>query len=783
VATGQRFNLPYATVENNIGVPLPGAKLYFYLTGTSTPHDTWSNVGLTIANTNPVVADSSGRFPNVFLDPSIAYKVTLTDSSGVQIWTADPVQGVPPFSQQGDYEGDWFTINLLDGGLVDTSQTHSANILVHVDHALETGITYLGNCAGGTRKRIRVDAAADIFFGFDNFGAGATLFGFNEIMSTAEGGSGAAIFTITPDDIVEFVALDSVNTAGDRCWLCTNVNSRMISTILRPGGEGHITPPDLLWVFGTPKFLQTQPNIPQWPVMLDPTAINGAGRVYCGDIGLNVVGDTTRIRMTAFKADPVTGEPIVSSLWPAYIANRPGIIDQTTGKLNFPGVNMVGVPTIPDSVSSIYQGYASRIDFDVLYDPTYLSTPGAVVLSACTGTQDGATYGISPWARLWVHGPTGNVVIPGKAAFEANPTWAPTNVAGYKTPAGFVDYKTTGGWGNLSLIMTDITAGGQMGNNAVLAMRWWNAQTTGMDMGGDGTDWSLYRVADGIRSSVMTVRPSSSNNVTWTTSDHTWNHTSAASTVWPIRVVNSDNTNGTGTGVQFQAGTSTGNNSAYINAINDGTGKISLVLQTANNTSAATALTLFADKQSQFSNNIFPSTDNAFSCGTLANRWSVIYAATGAINTSDRRSKIDITESDLGLDFINALTPSRFRFIVGGKVQIGEEEVQIGETRVIDPETGQETMQPIMERRAIYQDRAGVRTHYGLIAQDVQAVLAAQNVADFGGWVLGDKNDPDSEQGLRMDEFIAPLIKAVQELSAKVTALEQQVAALTPPAP
>lgn len=43
---------------------------------------------------------------------------------------------------------------------------------------------------------------------------------------------------------------------------------------------------------------------------------------------------------------------------------------------------------------------------------------------------------------------------------------------------------------------------------------------------------------------------------------------------------------------------------------------------------------------------------------------------------------------------------------------------------------------------------------------------------DFGGWVMVDKNDPDSAQALRYEELIAPLIKAVQELAAKVAALE-----------
>jgi hypothetical protein len=40
---------------------------------------------------------------------------------------------------------------------------------------------------------------------------------------------------------------------------------------------------------------------------------------------------------------------------------------------------------------------------------------------------------------------------------------------------------------------------------------------------------------------------------------------------------------------------------------------------------------------------------------------------------------------------------------------------------------------------------------------------------------LADKDDPDSTQGLRYGEFIAPLIKAVQELSQKVADLEARL--------
>jgi hypothetical protein len=68
--------------------------------------------------------------------------------------------------------------------------------------------------------------------------------------------------------------------------------------------------------------------------------------------------------------------------------------------------------------------------------------------------------------------------------------------------------------------------------------------------------------------------------------------------------------------------------------------------------------------------------------------------------------------------------------------------------------------------------RPGTRTHYGLLAQDVKAALDKAGAGDFGGYIKTDLNNPESEEGLRYDQFIAPLIRAVQELSARVEALE-----------
>jgi len=103
---------------------------------------------------------------------------------------------------------------------------------------------------------------------------------------------------------------------------------------------------------------------------------------------------------------------------------------------------------------------------------------------------------------------------------------------------------------------------------------------------------------------------------------------------------------------------------------------------------------------------------------------------------SDSRLKENITNVSLGLNFINSLTPREY--------------TKVGRTR----------------------------THMGFVAQEVEAVLP--DAAGTSLWVKETANTagPDEAdnfvetQGLRYTEFIAPLVKAVQELSAKVAVLE-----------
>lgn len=143
--------------------------------------------------------------------------------------------------------------------------------------------------------------------------------------------------------------------------------------------------------------------------------------------------------------------------------------------------------------------------------------------------------------------------------------------------------------------------------------------------------------------------------------------------------------------------------------------------------------------------------------GSSASRWVQLYADTATISTSDVNKKKDIVDTTLGLDFIKALRPVSYKW---KKTDGGKD---------------------------------GVRDHQGFIAQEVKTLLDAQSGTDASSqalWVdfsvtgeeeqLPDHDDPEkmvtypapTDQALRYEELIAPMVKAIQELEARVASLE-----------
>jgi hypothetical protein len=76
---------PFIPAFSANGLPVAGAQLLFYLTGTTTKTTVYSDVGMVTPLANPVVADAAGRFPAIYLNDAITYRVRILDKLGAQI--------------------------------------------------------------------------------------------------------------------------------------------------------------------------------------------------------------------------------------------------------------------------------------------------------------------------------------------------------------------------------------------------------------------------------------------------------------------------------------------------------------------------------------------------------------------------------------------------------------------------------------------------------------------------------------------------------------------------
>lgn len=86
----QLFTAPTLQALNANGSPYSGAKLHFYQTGTTTAITVYQDDDATTPHSNPVIADSSGRFAPIYVNTDV-FKVVLTDADDVTIQTVDPV--------------------------------------------------------------------------------------------------------------------------------------------------------------------------------------------------------------------------------------------------------------------------------------------------------------------------------------------------------------------------------------------------------------------------------------------------------------------------------------------------------------------------------------------------------------------------------------------------------------------------------------------------------------------------------------------------------------------
>ena len=164
-------------------------------------------------------------------------------------------------------------------------------------------------------------------------------------------------------------------------------------------------------------------------------------------------------------------------------------------------------------------------------------------------------------------------------------------------------------------------------------------------------------------------------------------------------------------------------------------------------------------------------------------RWRQIYSNNSTITTSDARLKTNVFDSELGLNFINKLRPVTYKWIEGGKEPVledkeikhfGRDGIEVTKTEIVK---SQKISGKDEDGNDIYESISipGKRRHAGFLAQEVKEVLDELEIEDFGGWVSDNVEDPEAIQSLRYEQFIAPLTKAVQELSNMVESLQEEI--------
>ena len=115
---------------------------------------------------------------------------------------------------------------------------------------------------------------------------------------------------------------------------------------------------------------------------------------------------------------------------------------------------------------------------------------------------------------------------------------------------------------------------------------------------------------------------------------------------------------------------------------------------------------------------------------------------------SDERYKKDIVDSTAGLSFINALQPRTFKYKTLGELPETFSAYEADSTEVFK----------------------NSNTNHGFIAQEVKAAIDADSSIKDGFRLWGDREDGSQE--VAEAALIPVLVKAIQELTARVAALE-----------
>jgi microcystin-dependent protein len=84
------FTAPKFQPLDATGALMPASYVQFYLSDSTTPVDVYADGDLNTPLANPVVSDSDGVFPFIYMDPEVTYRAQFYNAANELVWDCDP---------------------------------------------------------------------------------------------------------------------------------------------------------------------------------------------------------------------------------------------------------------------------------------------------------------------------------------------------------------------------------------------------------------------------------------------------------------------------------------------------------------------------------------------------------------------------------------------------------------------------------------------------------------------------------------------------------------------
>lgn len=750
---------------DNNGVPLAGGKLYTYLAGTTTAATTYTSIAETNANPNPIILDSTGRVSNeIWIVEGQAVKFILNDANNVLIWSKDNIEGINDFTQ-------------IYANLANTTDINKGDALIGFRQSNSIG-AYSGAVGRTVHEKLQEIISAEDF-GAVGDGVTSDSAAIQAAINAAYANGGGTVLltkkylidtSITVKDYVTLQGelpvagqlqptIDYNSKTGGQliinsaATIYTNNGSCICNTLVMRKGLNLPFANATAALAGVAAFAGTAFTIQGQDAYLYNLTIMGFNKaVYSNGY--------QRGRYEFIWADNTNGIEIINVTDLAYVENChfwplattqqpysvPSVLVRTGTAFRIADVNDWTKLT-----NCFCYGYA--IGFEISnansitmlgcgadYEPPLTSTNNPIgfnIINACAETALIGCQAAALGKAVVINSTSGDGVVNiNDCRFWSNGTYDIQGITGRAVITGSSFRNTT-----TSIRFDDTFLGGTIVGNE------FRLSTTPISLATTGTNPSYRTVLTGNHYTECLNKIGQYYNEYDANYEDFINQFNNTATGPATRYRQSRGTslvplasqNGDVTGRLFfeaayaaQAYGTTAVISSDLVGVPSATNTPGRLIFSTTPTGAIvpTARALFTENGT-----FMPAADNAYSCGASGNRWSVVYAATGAINTSDETEKTKILElSD------------------AEKQCAAELKTKIGKFKFKD---------------AIVKKGDDARVHFGIGAQTVKSTFEKYNlVAEEYGVFCSDTfvNESGNEQtrlGVRYDELFAFILAAM----------------------